>query len=50
MFGSTLAAVFNAPKYQCALKSTHGGNPEFAVTPAAVWPQTYREGPGLPQG
>ena len=31
MFGSTLAAIFNAPKYHCALKSTRG-NPEFAVT------------------
>jgi AraC family transcriptional regulator len=31
MFGSTLAAIFNAPKYHCAMKSTLG-SPDFAVT------------------
>ena len=31
MFGSTLAAIFNAPKYHCAMNSTLG-SPEFAVT------------------
>src|SRR5487761_744557 len=44
MFGSTLAAIFNAPKYHCALKSTRG-NPEFAVTRLQSGPRPIEKAP-----
>ena len=49
MFGSTLAAIFNAPKYHCALKSTHGGNPEFAVTRLQSGPRPTEKAPVYPR-
>src|SRR6202050_4123927 len=48
MFGSTLAAVFNAPKYHCALKSTLG-RPEFAVTRLQSGPRPIEKAPIYPR-
>lgn len=48
MFGSTLAAVFNAPKYHCALKSKLGG-PEFAVTRLQSGPRPIEKAPIYPR-
>lgn len=48
MFGSTLAAIFNAPKYHCALKSTRG-NPEFAVTRLQSGPRPIEKAPTYPR-
>jgi AraC family transcriptional regulator len=48
MFGSTLAAIFNAPKYHCALKSTRG-NPEFAVTRLQSGPRPFEKAPAYPR-
>jgi hypothetical protein len=48
MFGSTLAAVFNAPKYHCALKSTLG-SPEFAVTRLQSGPRPIEKAPIYPR-
>jgi AraC family transcriptional regulator len=47
MFGSTLAAIFNAPKYHCALKSNLG-SPEFAVTRLQSGPRPIGKAPGYP--
>jgi hypothetical protein len=47
LFGSTLAAVFNAPKYHCALKSTLG-RPEFAVTRLQSGPRPIERAPIYP--
>jgi AraC family transcriptional regulator len=48
MFGSTLAAIFNAPKYHCALKSTLG-RPEFAVTRLQAGPRPIEKAPVYPR-
>jgi AraC family transcriptional regulator len=48
MFGSTLAAIFNAPKYHCAMKSTLGG-PEFAVTRLQSGPRPIEKAPIYPE-
>ena len=48
MFGSTLAAVFNAPKYHCALKSTLG-SPQFAVTRLQSGPRPIEKAPVYPR-
>src|SRR6202451_2964292 len=47
MFGSTLATIFNAPKYHCALKSTLG-SPEFAVTRLQSGPRPIEKAPAYP--
>jgi AraC family transcriptional regulator len=47
MFGSTLAAIFSAPKYHCALKSTLG-SPEFAVTRLQSGPRPTEKAPVYP--
>jgi AraC family transcriptional regulator len=44
MFGSTLAAIFNAPKYHCAMKSALG-SPEFAVTRLQSGPRPIEKAP-----
>lgn len=48
MFGSTLAAVFSAPKYHCALKGTLG-SPEFAVTRLQSGPRPIEKAPAYPR-
>src|SRR6202451_3477269 len=48
VFGSTLAAIFNAPKYHCALKSTLG-SPEFAVTRLQSGPRPTEKAPVYPR-
>jgi AraC family transcriptional regulator len=48
MFGSTLAAIFNAPKYHCALKSMLG-KPEFAVTRLQAGPRPIEKAPVYPR-
>jgi AraC family transcriptional regulator len=48
LFGSTLAAVFDAPKYHCALKSTLG-KPEFAVTRLQSGPRPIEKAPIYPR-
>jgi AraC family transcriptional regulator len=48
MFGPTLAAIFNAPKYHCALKSTLG-SPEFAVTRLQSGPRPIEKAPAYPR-
>ncbi len=48
LFGSTLAAIFNAPKYHCALKSTLG-RPEFAVTRLQSGPRPIEKAPIYPR-
>src|ERR1700685_1380828 len=48
MFGSALAAIFSAPKYHCALKSTLG-SPEFAVTRLQSGPRPTEKAPIYPR-
>ena len=48
MFGSTLASIFKAPKYHCALKSTLG-SPEFAVTRLQSGPRPTEKAPVYPK-
>jgi AraC family transcriptional regulator len=48
MFGSTLAAIFNAPKYHCAMKGTLG-SPEFAVTRLQSGPRPIEKAPVYPE-
>ena len=48
MFGSTLATIFNVPKYHCVLKSTRG-SPEFAVTRLQSGPRPIEKAPIYPK-
>ena len=48
MFGSALAAIFSAPKYHCALKSTLG-SPQFAVTRLQSGPRPTEKAPVYPR-
>jgi AraC family transcriptional regulator len=48
MFGSTLAAIFNAPQYHCALTGTLG-SPEFAVTRLQSGPRPIEKAPVYPR-
>jgi AraC family transcriptional regulator len=48
LFGPTLAAIFNAPQYHCALKSTLRG-PEFAVTRLQSGPRPIEKAPVYPR-
>src|SRR5271155_1653137 len=47
MLGSTLAAIFNVPKYHCAMTGPLG-KPEFAVTRLQSGPRPIEKAPAYP--
>jgi AraC family transcriptional regulator len=47
LFGSTLADVFSAPDYHCALKGSHD-TPEFAITRLRSGPRPVDKAPAYP--